>query len=235
VNAPAMTNDKTAHSTVSMVESIAATIARRSLEAGLQSNIILFTRSPLDIVFDSLEEILDCGMNRDKFASMSKTVDGHYSILRQMKHIATRNVLDWEVMKSFVANPAYNTMMVTEEELEDRLLQPSLLAEISRFMGIAANRTAILNGIQAMDTLHLGKGAADPKAMKAGEFYLEMAHDRMPFICHLLESVPSFLEATFEQGYGEQIAVLTPYCQGFDEEWLSDAGEQIFVGFSEMI
>jgi hypothetical protein len=38
-------------------------------------------------------------------------------------------------------------MMVTGVELEDRLLQPSLFAEVSRFMGIAANQTAIRNGI----------------------------------------------------------------------------------------
>jgi hypothetical protein len=58
-----------------------------------------------------------------------------------------------------------------------------------------------------METFHTRK--KDFKAMKAKEFYLEMARDCMPFTCHLLESVPLFSEATFEQGYGEQIAVLT--------------------------
>jgi hypothetical protein len=80
VNAPALTNNKTAYSTVSMVESIAASIARRSLEARHQSNIILFTRNTLDIVFDWLGEVLynaDFGMRRDKFAELSKTVEGH--------------------------------------------------------------------------------------------------------------------------------------------------------------
>jgi hypothetical protein len=75
-----MTNEKTAYSTVSMVESITASITQRSMEARHQSNIILFTRKPLDIVFDWLGEVLHnaiSGMRRDKFVELSKTVEGH--------------------------------------------------------------------------------------------------------------------------------------------------------------
>jgi hypothetical protein len=136
-----MTNEKTAYSTVSMVESITASITQRSMEARHQSNIILFTRNPLDIVFDWLGEVLHnaiSGMRRDKFVELSKTVEGHdLSFVR------------WKIWLHAMCRTgnSYNTMMVTGEDREDRLLQPSLLAEVSRFIGIAANQTAIRNGI----------------------------------------------------------------------------------------
>jgi hypothetical protein len=127
-------------------------------------------------------------------------------------------------------------MMVTGEEYRDSMLQPSMLAEVSTFLGIAPNPTAIFNGIQAMDTVWSSKpSGSDPSVLTAHAFFLEMSDFDygMPRICQMIEQVPSFIQSTVEQGYGSELAELTAFCPGFDESWIVAAGEPLFVGFSE--
>jgi hypothetical protein len=90
------------------------------------------------------------------------TVEGHDLILREMKDMATRNVQDWEVMKSFIANPS------TERQLSTAIRQWRLFTRVRKSQGHEGQR--VLSG---------------------------MARDHMPYICHLVESVPLFLKANF--------------------------------------
>jgi hypothetical protein len=121
--------------------------------------------------------------------------------------------------------------MVSDEELSDRLLQPAIMAEMSRRFGLTPEHNTILDGLQASETLYVKR--PDPNAMKSNDFFLESSAIRLQYICHLMEMAPIFLQTTIEQGYGHEIGMLTQYCVGFDEEWIYTAGQEIFLGFSE--
>lgn len=232
---------QTAHATISKLRNVAAKIARRSLEGASSPKVILHTRNPLEIVFEdvlaalSVEDIVSSSgkVSLEEFQSVSKGVQAHEIILRTMFESSLRNIKEWEAMKSFIENPSYDTLMVADEELGDRLLQPAIMAEISRHLGLVPDHNAILDGLQASETMYVQRQA--PEAMKSTDFFLEGSAVRLQYICHLMEMVPMFLEATVEQGYAHEIGILTEYCVGFDEEWIVTAGEEIFVGFSETL
>jgi hypothetical protein len=228
----------TAHHTVEKIRAAAAAVARRQLSS-VPSKIVLHTRNPLDIVFDDVMSALSAGgivspLSKPSiytFKELSRSVENHALIMRTMMESTIRNIQDWQVMKSFIDNPYYDVLMVSDEELSDRLLQPAILAEMSRRFGLTPEHNTILDGLQASETLYVKR--PDPNAMKSNDFFLESSAIRLQYICHLMEMAPIFLQTTIEQGYGHEIGMLTQYCVGFDEEWIYTAGQEIFLGFSE--
>lgn len=238
---PVKSDGQTAHATISKVRSVAAKIARRDLEGASAPKIILHTRNPLEIVF---EDVLDALAGKgivsstgkvsiEEFQSGIKEAQTHELIIQTMFDSALNNIKDWETMRSFIDNPSYDTLMVSDEELGDRLLQPAIMAEVTRHIGLVPDHNAILDGLQASETMYVKRQA--PEAMKSTDFYLESSAVRLQYICHLMEMVPLFLETTVEQGYAREIGALTEYCVGFDEEWIVTAGREVFIGFSETL
>ncbi len=250
-------NSKTARNAVPVVGAVAAKLGGRSIDDASPSKVILVTRNPLSVVFSWAEAVLgglaandveghnDISVSRRnlkaridmvQYDSLAKSREGDNLILASLKEIATSNIEDWEELKTFIDNPAYTTMMVTGEEYGDPMLQPSMLAEVSTFLGIAPNHTAIFNGIQAMENIWSSKpSATGPSVLTARAFFLGMSDFDfgMPRICQMIEQVPSFSRSIGEQGYGSELAELTAFCPGFDESWIVAAGEPLFVGFSD--
>lgn len=235
---PVAEDSTTAHHTIDKIRTAAAAVARRQLSSA-PPKVFLHTRNPLEIVFeDVLLALSEKGIVAQEsaidiiaFKEASRSPESHELIMRTMLNSALQNIRDWEVMKDFVDNPSYDVLMITDEELSDRLLQPAIVAEISRRLGLTPDHNTILDGLQASETLYTKRQKAG--ALKSSDFYLESSAKRLQYICHMMEMAPMFLQTTVEQGYGHEIGTLTEYCVGFDEEWLMTAGEEIFTGFSE--
>jgi len=236
---PVNSEGDTAHSTIAEIRSAAASVARRQLDVTEAPKVILHTRNPLEIIFEDVLATLasqgvvipNTKVDIYEFQELSRNAETHVLILRTMLETAVRNIQEWQVMKTFIDNPSYDVLMVTDEELGDRLLQPAIMAELSRFLGLVPNHNVILDGLQASETVYVKR--KDPDAMKSNDFFLESSAVHLQYICHLMEMAPMFLQTTVEQGYGREIGILTEYCVGFDEEWLVTAGQEIFSGFSE--
>jgi len=237
---PVGADRSTAHHTVQTIRAAAAAVSRRRITA-VSPRVILHTRNPLEIVFDDImsalagNDLVDTDNKLDiyTFQELSRSVENHALIMRTLMESALRNIQDWQVMRSFIDHPFYDVMMVTDEELSNRLLQPAIIAEMSRRFGLLLDRNTILDGLQASETLYTK--SVHPDSMKSTEFFLESSALRLQYICHLMEMAPMFLQTTIEQGYGSDIGLLTQYCVGFDEEWIYTAGNEIFQGFSETL
>jgi hypothetical protein len=249
--------EHTAHSAVSKLDSISGLLGRRLISEVNKPKVLLVTGNPLDLIFRDLEIALgdmtmdaiyagkktppasddyNIRIQKDNLEEISSTAEGADFLVEKMVEFATQNMEQWEVMKTFVDSPMYETMMVTAEEVCDRVIQPSMLAEVSYFMGVSPDRESIMNGIQAMDgTNSCKQDSHSPEHVSSSEFYLGLSVGArgMPRICQMIERAPAFISTTAEQGYGNQLSELTAFCPGWDATWIPAAGDAVFVGISE--
>jgi len=249
--------ESTAHSAVSKLDSVSSLLGRRMASDTTKPKVVLVTANPLDLIFRDLEIALgditmdaiyagnttpptsnnyNIRIHKDVLEEVSSTPEGAEFLVEKMVELATQNMEQWEVMKSFIDNPMYDTMMVTGEEICDRVIQPSMLAELSFFMGVNPDHDSIMNGIQAMDGANSCKeDSHSSEDVSSSEFYLGLSVGArgMPRICQMVERVPAFITTTAEQGYGLQLSELTAFCPGWDVTWIPAQGEALFVGISE--
>ena len=139
-----------------------------------------------------------------------------------MKDITFEHVQDWDIMRSVILDTSsYDTLMITGNELRDPLIQPSLLAEISRHVGVEPDHEAILNGIHKMETVYSSKvDAKNEDIMKCDGFYSGVSIEGMPYICHLIDEVPAIMKSIVEQGFKKRLAIYASICPGFEEKWM---------------
>jgi len=229
-------------SAISMIQSSAASIGNRTLVQHERAKIIAMVRDPLEVIFSWMESRLtfktlekmknyELRIYREEFRSISKTPEGHESIVNTMRSIGIGHVRDWDIMRRVILDTSsYDTLMITGDELRDPLIQPSLLAEISRHAGIEPDHEAILNGIHKMETVYSSKvDAANEDIMKCDEFYSEVSIEGMPYICHLIDEVPAIMKSIVEQGFMKRLAMFASICPGFDEKWLEET-DVVFEG-----
>ena len=236
-----------AQKSIEKVSRLAASLGNRTAEE--RPKVVTMVRDPLRVVFawleaefggltapsSSLIRNFQTRIDRYEFAQLSSTMEGHQFILESIRRNCRDNVKDWDLIKSIILDPAYDTLMVTGEELRSRTIRPALLASLSNhILGKPSSSETIFKGIQTIDSVYSSKvDAKGINLMSFTDFYIHSSPEGMPYICHLIQEAPEMVRAIAEQNYKAEFAKLAAYCPGFDEAWLDDMAEPIFVGLTE--